>query len=71
MIESVGDVVEQRVDGEIAAERVFLRRAEGVVAVDEQVALRGRALVLSVALGFGDAIGFRIVGQRLGRAGTC
>ena len=33
------DVVEQRVDGEVAAERVFLRRAVGVVALDEPILL--------------------------------
>ena len=34
-----GDVVEQRVDGEVAAEGVLLRRAEGVVAANEQIEL--------------------------------
>ena len=34
----VGDVVEQRVDREVAPEGVLLRRAEGVVAGDQQVA---------------------------------
>ncbi len=39
MIENVADVVEQRVDREVAAERVLLRCAEGVVAVDQAVAI--------------------------------
>ena len=38
----VGDVVEERVDREVAAERVFFRRAEGVVALDQQILARGR-----------------------------
>ncbi len=36
----VGDVVEQRVDREIAAERVFFGRAERVVAMNEMFAFR-------------------------------
>jgi hypothetical protein len=32
------DVVEERVDGEVAAKRVFLRRPEGVVVADLQLA---------------------------------
>ena len=35
----VGDVIEQGVDGEVSPKRVFLRRPERVVAVDQQVAL--------------------------------
>ena len=42
MIEKDADVVEQRVDREIAAERVLFRRAEGVVVVDGVGALRRR-----------------------------
>ena len=38
------DVVEEGVDGEIAAEGVLLRAAEGVVAADQRVALFGRRL---------------------------
>ena len=34
------DVVEQRVDGEVAPEGVFLRRAVGVVALDQPIAAR-------------------------------
>ena len=40
-----GDVVEQRVDGEVAPERVLFGRAEGVVAPDQTVVVRGRRLL--------------------------
>ncbi len=40
----VGDVVEQGVDGEVAAEGVLARRAVGVVAGDQQVARLGLLL---------------------------
>ena len=39
------DVVEERVDREVAAEGVLFRRAEGVVAADQGVALFGRGLL--------------------------
>ena len=51
---AVGRVVEQRVDGEVAAERVFLGRAVDVVALDEEV-----------GLAFGGGVG--LVGRTLRR----
>ena len=44
------DVVEQRVDGEVAAERVLFRRAERVVAVERSVAVAPPGLGGSVLL---------------------
>src|SRR5713226_4930683 len=38
------DVVEERVDGEVAPECIFLWRSEGVVPVDEQLPLRRRGI---------------------------
>ena len=44
------DVVEQRVDREVAAEGVFFGRAVGVVALDEPIALPARVQVGAVGL---------------------
>src|SRR5262245_12010844 len=48
-----GDVVEQRVDGEIAAKRVFFRRAERVVAM-QQVGITARSGVLRIRMMIGS-----------------
>ena len=62
------DVVEQRVEREVAAERVLLGRAERVVAVDEVIVLavprlaalrRAVAPALRVGLGLRLRLGFR------------
>ena len=50
-----GDVVEQRVDGEIAAERVFFRRPERVVAVNQMFVV--------------PSVDVRLAVRRRGRAG--
>ena len=44
------DVVEQRVDREVPAERVFFGRAVGVVALDEPIALPARVQVLPLGV---------------------
>ena len=53
-----GDVVEQRVDGEIAAEGVFFRRAKCVVAMEEvRIGVRcRRPVVLRVVIGSRHAV---------------
>ena len=57
-----GDVVEQRVDREVAPERIFFGRAEGVVVVDQMV---GRSLAAMPFRGR-DAAESRISRQRCG-----
>ena len=51
MIENDRDVVEERVDREVAAERVLFRRAEGVVAVEQPIGLARLGLVHRDAVG--------------------
>jgi len=46
-----GDVVRERVDREVAAKRVFFRRAEGVVVMDEVAAFGGRRIRRRHAVG--------------------
>ena len=66
------DVVEQRVDGEVAAERVLFRRAVLVVALDRPVDDLGRDLGAGVGddrqLAFVGMVGPEMLLLRLGRA---
>src|SRR5690349_11044895 len=73
----VADVVEQRVDREVATERIFLGRSERVVTVEHAIVMSGMAAVLERdavmrPLGYGQFFGSQLAteGGHFDRLGT-